>query len=49
MSKTEKEVLRSIREDNSKSKYEILNNNELKFKKQNPSPLKEREFENKEE
>ena len=42
-------MLRSIREDNSKSKYEILNNNELKFKKQNPSPLKEREFENKEE
>ena len=49
MSKQDKEELRTNREDNANSKYENLNNNELKFKKQNPSPLKDREYENKEE
>ena len=51
MSKTEVDVLRKEREQNITSKYDNLNNNELKFKKKNPSDLKyrDRDLDNKEE
>ena len=39
MSKTKMEDLREYN-SNSNSKYDNLNNNELKFKKKNPSDLK---------
>ncbi len=45
MSKLERES----RESNTKSKYDNLNNNELKFKQKNPSNLINKEYSNKEE
>ena len=49
MSKPEMDVLRKEREQNMISKYDNLNNNELKFKKKIPSNLKERDLDNKED
>ena len=48
MSKTEMDVLRKERQQNITSKYDNLNNNELKFKKKIPSNLKERDLDYKE-
>jgi hypothetical protein len=49
MSVMEREEIRKTRESNSKSKYDNLNNNELKFKQKNPSNLKNRDYSNKDE
>ena len=49
MSEMERNEIRNTRESNSKSKYDNLNNNELKFKQKNPSNLKNRDYSNKEE
>ena len=49
MSKTEIDDLRNGREQNSNSKYDNLNNNELEFKKKNPSYSDNRKINNKEE
>ena len=49
MSKPEMDVLRKEREQNVISKYDNLNNNELKFIKKIPSNLKERDLDNNED